>query len=45
MNNRGFEVPSDEIYAATEAANGELGFYLVGDGGNTPTAPAAAPRR
>ena len=34
MNNRGFEVPCDEIYEATEAANGELGFYLVGDGGN-----------
>ena len=34
MNNRGFAVPCDEIYAATEAANGELGFYLVGDGGN-----------
>ena len=32
MSNRGFEVPNDEAYAATEAANGELGFYLVGDG-------------
>ena len=32
MANRGFEVPHDEIYAATEAPNGELGFYLVGDG-------------
>ncbi len=32
MWNRGFEVPHDECYAATEAPNGELGFYLVGDG-------------
>jgi len=33
MSNRGFEVPSAESYAAIEAPNGELGFYLVGDGG------------
>jgi NADH-quinone oxidoreductase subunit D len=32
MQNRGLEVPSDEVYAATEAPNGELGFYIVGDG-------------
>ncbi len=32
MSNRGFEVPHEESYAANEAANGELGFYLVGDG-------------
>ncbi len=32
MSNRGFEVPCEEVYAATEAPNGELGFYLVGDG-------------
>ena len=32
MSNRGFEVPFDETYAAIEAPNGELGFYLVGDG-------------
>jgi len=32
MANRGIEVPSDESYAATEAPNGELGFYVVGDG-------------
>jgi NADH-quinone oxidoreductase subunit D len=31
MPNRGFDVPCDEIYAATESPNGELGFYLVGD--------------
>ena len=32
MSNRGFEVPHEECYAAIEAPNGELGFYLVGDG-------------
>ena len=32
MSNRGFRVPSEEVYAATEAPNGELGFYIVGDG-------------
>ena len=32
MANRGFTVPHDESYAATEAPNGELGFYVVGDG-------------
>ncbi|MGC4006186.1 MAG: NADH dehydrogenase (quinone) subunit D [Pirellulales bacterium] len=32
MSNRGFEVPQEETYAAIEAPNGELGFYLAGDG-------------
>jgi len=32
MSNRGFTVPCEEVYAATEAPNGELGFYIVGDG-------------
>jgi NADH-quinone oxidoreductase subunit D len=32
MPNRGFPVPHDEVYAATESPNGELGFYIVGDG-------------
>lgn len=31
MPNRGFPVPVDEVYGATESPNGELGFYLVGD--------------
>ncbi len=35
MNNRGFAAPCEEVYAATEAPNGELGFYLVGDGSQT----------
>lgn len=34
MANRGFQVPEEESYAATEAPNGELGFYLAGDGSN-----------
>ncbi len=32
MTNRGFTVPHEEVYCATEAPNGELGFYVVGDG-------------
>ncbi|MCC7086703.1 MAG: NADH dehydrogenase (quinone) subunit D [Pirellulales bacterium] len=35
MSNRGFEVPSEERYVAMEAPNGELGFYVVGDGTET----------
>ena len=35
MSNRGFEVPCEESYAAIEAPNGELGFYLAGDGNET----------
>ena len=34
MQNRGFTVPNEEAYGAIEAPNGELGFYLVGDGSN-----------
>jgi NADH-quinone oxidoreductase subunit D len=32
MQNRGFTVPNEESYAAIESPNGELGFYVVGDG-------------
>jgi len=32
MWNRGFEVPYEEAYGAIESPNGELGFYVVGDG-------------
>lgn len=32
MTNRGFETPKEEVYGATETANGELGFYIVADG-------------
>ncbi len=36
MPGHGFEVPRGEIYDATEAPNGELGFYIVSDGSNKP---------
>ena len=32
MWNRGFVVPHEESYFAIESPNGELGFYLAGDG-------------
>ncbi len=32
----GIRVPKGEVYSATEAANGELGFYIVSDGGTRP---------
>jgi NADH-quinone oxidoreductase subunit D len=32
----GPDVPAGEVYAAHEAPNGELGFYLVSTGGGTP---------
>ena len=35
MSNRGFQAPCEEVYVATEAPNGELGFYIVGDGTQT----------
>jgi NADH-quinone oxidoreductase subunit D len=34
MSTARFPVPSKRVYAAIEAPNGELGFYLVGDGTN-----------
>lgn len=30
------ELPAGEVYFSVEGANGELGFYLVSDGGRTP---------
>jgi len=36
MANRGFETPFEESYGAVEAPNGELGFYLVGNGNDVP---------
>ena len=33
---QGLRVKKGEVYDATEAANGELGFYLVSDGGPKP---------
>ena len=35
MPNRGFESPREEIYAAIESPNGELGYYLIADGSQT----------
>lgn len=32
----GIEMPVGEVYSSTEAANGELGFYIVSDGGKNP---------
>ena len=32
----GIQVPAGEVYGYTEAANGELGFYLVSDGSGRP---------
>lgn len=32
----GIQVPPGEVYHATEAANGELGFYIVSRGGGKP---------
>ena len=29
---RGFTVPNEEVYSAIESPNGELGFYVAGDG-------------
>ena len=36
MTNRKWKAPINEVYAATETANGEHGFYLVSDGGPVP---------
>jgi NADH-quinone oxidoreductase subunit D len=35
MPNRGAESPVNEVYAAIESPNGELGYYLVTDGTQT----------
>lgn len=32
----GLKPPAGDVYAYTEAANGELGFYIVSDGSGTP---------
>jgi NADH-quinone oxidoreductase subunit D len=36
MTNRGFKPPVGEVYGANETANGELGYYIVSDGGKNP---------
>ncbi len=30
------DIPPGEVYSSVEGANGELGFYLISDGGRTP---------
>jgi NADH-quinone oxidoreductase subunit D len=30
------EIPAGELYSAVEGANGELGFYIISDGGRSP---------
>jgi NADH-quinone oxidoreductase subunit D len=35
MPSRGADTPRDELYAAVESPNGELGYYLVSDGSQT----------
>jgi NADH-quinone oxidoreductase subunit D len=35
MTNRQWKSPVEEVYASTESPNGELGFYLIGDGSGT----------
>ncbi|MDX2115249.1 MAG: NADH-quinone oxidoreductase subunit D [Planctomycetota bacterium] len=36
MSNRGWDAPVAEAYGANETANGELGYYIVADGGARP---------
>jgi len=36
MTNRGWEAPVAEAYTANETANGELGYFIVSDGGPRP---------
>jgi NADH-quinone oxidoreductase subunit D len=36
MTNRGWDAPIAEAYGANETANGELGYYVVADGGPRP---------
>ncbi|MFI4861044.1 MAG: NADH-quinone oxidoreductase subunit D, partial [Phycisphaerales bacterium JB063] len=36
MTNRGWEAPINEVYGCQESANGELGYYIVADGGPRP---------
>ena len=36
MTNRGWKAPVAEVYGAQETGNGELGYYIVADGGARP---------
>jgi len=43
MHNRGFDTPIGEAYGCIESPNGELGFYIVADGGRTPWRASTRP--
>ncbi len=43
MTNRGWETPVGECYGAIEGPNGELGFYIVADGGPRPWRASTRP--
>ena len=43
MPNRGWDVPIGEAYGCIEGPNGELGFYIVGDGTKVPWRCATRP--
>ena len=43
MTNRGWTAPVGECYAAIESPNGELGYFLVADGGRCPWRAAVRP--
>jgi NADH-quinone oxidoreductase subunit D len=43
MTNRGWDTPVGECYGAIEGPNGELGFYIVADGGRCPWRASTRP--
>jgi NADH-quinone oxidoreductase subunit D len=43
MTNRGWDTPVGECYTAIESPNGELGYYIVADGGRCPWRVAVRP--
>ena len=43
MTNRGWAAPIGEFYSAIESPNGELGYYIVADGGRCPWRVAVRP--
>ena len=43
MHNRGWDTPIGEVYECIESPNGELGFYIVADGGRCAWRAATRP--
>lgn len=43
MTNRGWNAPVGEIYSALESPNGELGYFIVADGGKCPWRASVRP--